>query len=241
MVRSFIIFNSFLFFFSTLLLADYRDFPYSYQARTLPKNAVEFEYYIDSSLPDFDDQTEYNWRQQFEVDYGVTDKLSCALYQTFRTKSFDLGDSKDYKTTFESLKFLGKYRFFNSGGWFVDPMIYVEYIMNTSYDGKNDAIEVKEILSKDINKFHVAINLTEEYAFEGEFEFNYDGAIGFDLAPKLLLGAQVKGQFIEDFKFSLGPSLTFKAPSLFMTVGSLFGIDDKSDDLTFRVLVGINI
>jgi len=172
------------FLFASIAIADYRDFPYTYQARTLPQKELEFEYYIDSALPDFDLQSNYSWRQQFEIEYGVTDKFSLALYQSWRTQPFiDGTNATEYRTTFDSLKFLGKYRLSEPGEWFIDPLLYVEYVMSTSFVGKADKIEVKEVFSKDIDELHLAVNFTEEYAFENEWEVAYDAAAGFDVRP----------------------------------------------------------
>ena len=235
-----------LFFGSFLIMgsafADYRDFPYTYQARTLPQKHLEFEYYIDAALPDFDLQNIYSWRQQLEIEYGVTDKLSVALYQSWSTEPFiDGSNSIQYRTTFDEIKVMSKYRLAEPGQWFIDPLLYVEYIMSTSFVGKADEVEVKQVFSKDIDDLHLALNFSEEYQFENEWEIAYDTAVGYSVLPWIEPGLQLRGEFHEDQTASIGPSISIKGDNIYLTTGVVFELTDKANDLDARALVGIHI
>jgi hypothetical protein len=224
------------------LLADYRDFAYTYQARTLPQGAVEFEYYIDSQLPDASDQSVYSWRQQFEIEYGITDRLSAAVYQSMRTTSFTLDDGTSrYRTLFDSVKVQAKYRLTDPGQYLVDALVYAEYVLSTNYDGRNDKFEIKEVLSKDLGKTHLALNLTEEIPIDGDFELAYDAAGGYDFCDWFLAGIQTKGQLIDTFSLSAGPAFTFRAKGIYLTTAILAGLNDNAADMDARALIGISL
>ncbi len=227
---------------TSALFADYRDFAFTYQARTLPQGETEFEYYIDSQLPDSGDQSVYNWRQQFEIETGITDRWSAAIYQSLSTNAITFSDgTSEYRTLFDSVKLQSKYRLTDPGQYFVDALVYAEYVISTNFNGRNDEFELKEVGSKDFGKTHLAANLTEEIPIDGDFELAFDAAGGYDLCDWFLAGIQTKGRIIDTFSLSAGPALTFRSKGIYLTTAILAGLSDTAADMDARALIGINL
>jgi hypothetical protein len=234
-----------MFVFSFVAFADVRDFPYTYQARTLPQGSTEFEFYLDGNLPDLDNQTDYSWKQQFELEYGLLDRLSVALYNVFTTNQLSSGE---YRTKFDKIKLQAKYKLLQTGEFIVDPLLYFEYMFSSNFDGNNDKFEVKQVVSKEIDKFIFALNLSEEISVKksdwetkDDFELAYDLGAGFEPMSYLNFGAQAKGLFYSNESIAIGPYVSFKHSRLYADLGVLFGLNDNADDLGMRLLVGITI
>src|SRR5574340_513866 len=72
----------FLNFYFVNIRADEKKFARSYTSYTLPSKALEFEFWqtarIDKGAGNY-----YRWQPRFEVEYGVTDRLTASMYLNF--------------------------------------------------------------------------------------------------------------------------------------------------------------
>ncbi len=72
------------FLFSTNINADTKFFARSYSAYTLPAKALEFEFWQTGRIGKGAGYY-YRWQPRFEVEYGVTDRLTASMYFNFKS------------------------------------------------------------------------------------------------------------------------------------------------------------
>src|SRR5215510_597424 len=133
--------------------------------------------------------------QQIEIEYGFTDKLVSAFYA-------DAQKSPDESYQFGAWRFETRYRLFDYGAVFLNPVLYVEYEAEkpahryiSEVLGRTDTpeapgaprtehnIETKLILGQDIGKdLDVAFNWINEVNLDtGHWEFGYAAGLNYSL------------------------------------------------------------
>jgi hypothetical protein len=151
--------------------ADERFFTYVQEAEVLPKGAFEFEQWITArkGYPDGDRQyDQYLWDLREEFEYGLTNKLSGAMYLNFRqdrvvAREPGLADSSDF--SFKGVSLELKYQLLNPN---TDPVGVALYFEPTYSDNEQE-LEYKLIFSKNIaDKWVVAGNVIFEQEWEKE-------------------------------------------------------------------------
>jgi len=152
-------------------LADERFFTYVQDAEVLPKGAWEFEQWLTlrQGYPGGDrnfDQTIWDFRT--EVEYGLTEKLSGALYLNFRQNqiiSQQPGLDSDSEFSFEGVSAELKVQLLNPNTKPVGLALYFE----PTYNGNEVELEYKLIFSKMIaDKWVLAANAIFEQEWEKE-------------------------------------------------------------------------
>jgi len=164
-----------------------------YSQYTEPAGEIEINVYNDfsrgaGSLPRYS-------AQQIEIEYAFTNKLVSALY-------VDAQKSPDESYQFGAWKFETRYRLFEYGTVFLNPVLYVEYETERPANryisevlGRTDTpdppggprtehnIETKLILGEDIGKnFDVAFNWINEANLDtGHWEFGYAAGLNYSL------------------------------------------------------------
>jgi hypothetical protein len=61
--------------------------------------------------------------------------------------------------------------------------------------------------------------------------------LGYELNPVWKLGIESKGNYTED-KFYLGPTVSWASEKIWFTIGAARGLNDRSDDILTRLIVG---
>lgn len=164
-----------------------------YSQYTEPAGELEINVYNDISrggggLPRYS-------AQQIEIEYAFTNKLVSALY-------VDAQKSPDESYQFGAWKFETRYRLFEYGAVFLNPVLYVEYETERPANryisevlGRTDTpeppagprtehnIETKLILGEDIGKnLDVAFNWINEVNLDtGHWEFGYAAGLNYSL------------------------------------------------------------
>jgi hypothetical protein len=164
-----------------------------YSQYTEAAGEIEFNVYNDfsrsaGSLP------RYN-AQQIEIEYAFTDKLVSALY-------VDAQKSPDESYQFGAWRFETRYRLFEYGAVFLNPVLYIEYEAEkpahryiSEVLGRIDTpeapgaprtehnVETKLILGQDIGKdLDVAFNWINEANLDtGHWEFGYAAGLNYSL------------------------------------------------------------
>ena len=108
----------------------------------------------------------------FELEYGVTDRLSLGGY-------LDLEDARGQPLRFTEGRIEARYRFANRQDLFVNPGLYLEYYIPRKGAGEQE-LEVRFIADKDLNDFRLAANPRLEFETTGP---DADGTprLGLDL------------------------------------------------------------
>ena len=151
--------------------AEERFFTYVRDAEVLPKGAWEFEQWVTlrqgnpGGDPDYD---QYRWDFREEVEYGLTEKLTGALYLNFRQNQViarQPGLNSDSEFSFEGVSAEVKYQLLNPNTKPVGVQLYFE----PTYNGNEVELEYKLIFSKMLaDKWLLAANAVFEQEWEKE-------------------------------------------------------------------------
>lgn len=178
------------------LRADERLFTYSYQADSiLPKGGVEFEQWI-THKNGKDDGVFARWDLREEIEYGLTERLTSALYLNLRNTHSDgvpgLADADKFE--FKGISSEWKYQILNPNTKPVGLLLYGE----ATYDGEEFELEEKLIVSKNFGeKWTVAFNaiLEEAWEFEADateekLELGLTAGVSYRLTPHWAFGLE---------------------------------------------------
>jgi len=221
---------------SSVGLADRRSYVWTYEYLTMPKGAMEIEYYLTHKVSDWNKYDDKNtWDHQIEFEYGLTDHWDVAMYQTWRQTNTEDKDSFDYTGT----KLRTRYRIGEKDQLPLDVVLYAEYIFG---DGPKeyDKFEGKLILAKDMGKWNIAYNqIYEKKTKNGnDTEYGYATGLSYEFSPVWKMGIESAGNYTED-KYYLGPTASWASEKYWVNLGVLRGLNDASNDLQFRLIVGI--
>lgn len=220
--------------FKSEALADRRSYVWTYEYLTVPQGETEAEYYYTMENADssaFTDTTKI--KHWLELEHGITDHWDLSIYQTFLQNP---GKPLEY----EGVKIRTRYRFSERGILPVDPLLYLEYIR--AFNDKEDKVEGKIILAKDIWKINISLNLVGELekAPGVEWEDVEKALLGasFELTPAIKVGGEYE---IAEQKAYLGPTVSFASGENWFTIGSRWGLSDNSRDFDLRFIIGIGL
>lgn len=216
--------------------ADRRGYVWTYEYLTMPAGQTEVEVYSTATVPDTDDSAANTWDHEVELEYGLTDHWDLALYQRWRQKN----DGDDSAFQYRGFKARTRYRFAERGQWPLDLLAYLEYIQDD--DLAAGVGEAKLIVAKDVGPLNLSYNQIAERALESghETEHAYAAGVNYELPADMKLGVESKGNYTED-KYALGPTLALAAEHnrFWVALGALWGLNDNTDDINVRLLVGV--
>ncbi len=215
--------------------ADRRGYVWTYEYMTMHKGQTEVEYYLTHKAPDFHKyDTKNTWQHQLEYEYGLTDKWDIALYQNWQQTNSKTDDKFEYSGS----KLRTRYRFGEKGMYPLDTLLYLEYIRPDDSDSA-EILEGKLILAKDFGKFNIAYNQILKVGIndKGGNENEYALGLNYEFNPRLKIGIETSGNYTED-KYYLGPTISIAGKKCWAGLGALRGLNDRSDDLRFRLIIG---
>lgn len=216
---------------ATNVMADGRRYVWTYEYLTMHKGEAELETYTEFSHTDTDSGRLTSTTLQYEYEIGMNDRYDVGIYQVFK-------QSPDQPIHYDGYKIRMRYRFGEKGRWPLDPLLYLEYKNNGSFD--HPVLETKLILAKDINKFNFSLNPVLEFEFEDEgteMEFEYAAALSYRLHPLLSLGMETKGSADELY---LGPTISHGKEDLWFAIGLLQPISGEDlADRKIRMIIGV--
>lgn len=215
--------------------ADRRSYVWTYQYMTMPEGFTELEFYQTTKLAQKD-----LWEYRFEVEHGLTDRWDFSVYQIFAQK-----EDEDFK--WSAVQFRTRYRFGETGQFFIDPLIYLEYNRKIDLTAPNK-VEAKVILAKTMKKFNLALNPLYELFFAPGLkqELGMDVGFSYEFSPKFILGVEsvTRLEFEDDETETgsyFGPTVSFASGKWWYTIGAAFGLTEDSDDARIRFLMGIEL
>jgi len=216
--------------------ADRRGYVWTYEYMTMPKGESEVEYYLTHKAQDFHKYDKKNtWEHQLEYEYGLTDRWDIALYQKWLQINSKTNDKFEYTGT----KLRTRYRIREKGMYPLDTLLYLEYIRPDDSDSP-EILEGKLILAKDFGGFNIAYNQILKVGInsKGGNENEYALGLNYEFNPRLKVGIESTGNYTED-KYYIGPTVSLAGKKLWAGLGALRGLNDRSDDLRFRLIIGI--
>ncbi len=215
--------------------ADRRAYVWTYEYLTMPKGQSELEYYLTSKISDLHNFGDKNtWENQIEYEYGLTDRWDISVYQRWLHTNTKKDDDFEYTGT----KVRTRYRLGERGMYPLDTLLYMEYIRPDGSDAP-EILEGKIILAKDFGKFNIAYNQIIKVGINnnGKTENEYAVGLNYEFNPRCKIALESTGNFTED-KFYLGPTISLASERFWVGLGVLRGLNDRSDDLRFRLIVG---
>jgi hypothetical protein len=217
--------------------ADKRSYVWTYEYQTMPKGWLEAEFYLTEEQPDLEKAKPNTWKPLVELEYGVTDHFDISMYQMFKQTNTDESSNFEY----DGFKIRGRYRVLEKGSLPVDVLLYLEYIRPGDFKEPNE-LEEKLILAKDIGGFNISYNQVFEQELEsgGKSEYGYTAGLSYAITPALRIGAETKGNYT-DREYSVGPTIScaIKPLKAYAALGALFGLNDRTDDMQTRLIVGV--
>lgn len=176
--------------------ADERKFTYSYEAVSiLPKGGMEFEQWV-TYRGGKEDGTFAGWDLREELEFGVTDRYTTALYLNTQSETFrDVPghpDSSDFE--FDGISSEHKYQVLNPYTQPLGLLLYGE----VSTDGEELELEEKLVLQKYFGeKWNVAFNaiFEQEWEFEGsethrESALDFTGGVSYEINRNWAVGLE---------------------------------------------------
>ncbi len=233
---------SFLFLIFILLSfssiwADRKSYVWTYEYQTTPRGELELENYLDFEAPRWGDQSSSSWKNQIELEYGITHSWDVALYQVFSQTS-----SGPYK--FSQMKLRTRYGLGKAGIFPIDPVLYFEFKRPVETSAAS-VLEGKLILAKDLNKFNLAGNFTleKELVSGTTWEKEYSWGSSYQFVPAFKAGMEMTGNFEskDQNRAELGPTFSFEGKKFFITTGMLWGLNNSSNDFRFRYILGLEL
>lgn len=150
---------------SSRALATPRSLPFTYPYETNAEGELELELYGDVSPvrveagPQSRQPTARLWEPayqlQYEIEYGVSDRIELGFYQVFEAKPLDGGANS---MVFDGFKWRVRGRLAEAGQWPIDVALYLE--LETLHDEMS--LEEKVILAKRFGRWHWMANLWVE-------------------------------------------------------------------------------
>ncbi len=216
--------------------ADKRSYVWTYEYMTMLKGRWEAEVYVTTEIPNMHRSDINTVKPQLELEYGITERWDVAMYQMWEFKNKRLENDSEYK----GFKLRTRYRIGEKGKFIVDPLLYFEYIRDDDFSKPNVG-EAKLVLAKDIGDFNISYNqiIKRNLEREGKTDYEYASGAGYALTSRFKAGIESKGNFPKE-KYALGPTLsyTIKPFKAYVTLGAVFGLNKKTDDLQTRVIAG---
>lgn len=216
-------------------LADQRNYVWTYEYLTVRKGKWELETYVTSEVPDINRSNINTLKPWIELEYGITRNWDVAMYQMWKFKNKRFENDSEY----DGFKLRTRYKFGKKGQFPVDTLLYFEYFRPGDMHKPNVG-EVKLILAKDINRINLSYNqiVKADLASTGLAEWQYALGANYAFNFRFHAGIESKGNYTKD-QYAIGPTLAFVTKKFWVTFGSAFGLNRKTDDLQTRVIVGV--
>ena len=224
-----------LYIFSSTSFADRRYYVWTYQYASQPKGMTELEFYQTTQIADRN-----NWEYRLEVEHGLTDNWDFSVYQIL--KQTEAGPLQ-----WDAVQLRTRYRFGEIGEYILDPLIYLEYRRKLDFSQPNK-IEAKFILAKQIEAINLSINPVYEFFFApgSKHELGIDAALSYGFSPAFSAGVETLNriEFADqenELSSYFGPTISFASGNWWYSIGTVFGLSDKSDKMRVRFLMGITL
>jgi hypothetical protein len=219
-----------------LARADRRYYGETYNAVTAPPGAVDLELWSTLYQSPRAGGVQY-WRQQLELETGITDRWDVALYNIWRR---DQGATTQYEAT----KIETRYRLSDYGAWFVDPVLYFEAKKEWVSD-KPLALEGKIILGKDLGPVNVSVNGLYEIELipggDREHELGYAAGLSYEVLPYVRVGGEAwsnwkraAGETTWAGEHYAGPAVSLAVSRVWLVLATGFGLTDESQRAQLR-------
>jgi hypothetical protein len=245
-----------------LVRADERKFTYSYEAKTLPQGTWEFEQW--ATLQTRKEAGIWNTLLlREEIEYGITDRLTSAIYLNSKYQGNTGVPGFDNERTFgfESMSSEWKLKVTDPSTDVIGSLLYAEL----AFSPEEYEIETKLVLSKEVGPFTFAYNFIYEAELEKEederpqwrWEHIVSNTLGasWSITPGLAVGVEALDiarfsliEHVSTHAYYAGPNVHYSTGSWWVTLTFLKQVSFNGLELTdgdntkysFRLIFGVN-
>ncbi|MEW6324569.1 MAG: hypothetical protein AB1515_04205 [Nitrospirota bacterium] len=217
-----------------------------YSPKTEAQGEMELSYWVDyfaeTDLPlsGFSLERKGALRHSLEIEYGVTDRWTVALYGDWEDAP---GGALEYvQTRLESI-----YRLFDPGSRMLDAALYLEYAVPRHNYEEHNELELKLLMERSAGPLVARLNPVVEQEISGEegVELGYEAGLYAPTAAGITPGVELFGLFgpIREFdtrreqRHSIGPVLVAKLGEFKGEFGVQFGLTHGSDDVVAKAIL----
>ncbi len=201
--------------------ADERHFTYSYEPKVLPEGALEFEQW--ATLRAGKEEGVYSrWDLRSEFEYGLSDRLTSALYLNFKSLHIDRENEREDEFEFEGLSSEWKYKFLDPTADPIGILLYGEVGTNL----EELELEEKLVIGKNIGRFVLAFNVTveEEWEFEKdeterELELEFTAGAAYRITDHFAVGLELREANVFPDMDHLRHAALFAGPAIHLSSG----------------------
>lgn len=225
------------------VFAQVRNYIWSDQYDAGEAGDFELESYSDFNTPALAGSDHF-LNQQFEIECGVSRRLTLAAVQTFG-RGYPAGGWSVGVSGIEAM-----YQLVQPHRFVVDPVLYAEYSRSWTRSA-SDQFETKLILSRSFGRFSAIANAGAEYQFgtEGELDPEFSGGISYEFVDGFRGGLEMfatgsDNERIPDADLrgtGAGPTVSLSTPWFDITSGLSYGIAGGADKLNFRTIVTVDL
>jgi|GEM_PF-516398 len=194
---------------------------------TLEKHEIEPEYWLDFGRQDNQDSGKRNafLRHSFALEYGITDHWMIDARSSIKSTHHE-------GTFFDSGRFETRYRFFEEGTKPIDVAISLEANTERNEQGRQEpGIEPRLILSKDLQRLNLTLNLPEEVFLKtGKLAFAPAWGFRYNTTGMLRFGCEMKYN-THSHEDSVIPQIWFAFPhEITIKLGYSFGFNRNKEN-----------
>lgn len=233
--------------------ADLRRFTYSYEPSVLPKGWMEFEQWITAKVGR-ESGTYAKWDFREEIEFGLTERLTTAVYLNFRdvySSGVGEGDDED-GMEFKGVSSEWKYLLWDGKVKPLGVLLYGE----ATYDGEEAELEAKLVLGKEFGPLALALNgiVEQEWEFEEgetgeEGILQLTGGASYKLNKHWAIGVEFlnhreypEWEEEEHSAWFMGPNVHYHGEKWFLTATVMPQIGDRDLDehekIEARIIAG---
>jgi len=170
------------------LQADQRRFSYVYEPETTPKGAWEFEHWLTARAgrsAAVGEENYHRWDLRQEIEYGVTDNYSVALYLNESSKSYRnlASGANNSEFSWKGISLENRWNILNPATHAVGVTLYLE----GTYSGEEAGLEQKIIIGQRHGDWKWAVNFIHETEWEDNWD-STEGEVGVSLGLARDLG-----------------------------------------------------
>lgn len=238
--------------------ADERKFTYSYESKTLPQGAWEFEQWATLQTRQESGRSQA-WSFREEIEYGLADRLTTALYLNWEYEAVP----GEHEVEFETVSSEWKWKLMDAVADPVGLLLYGEVAAGP----EEQELELKLIVDKQVGDFRFVYNFVVEFEraeeetpagdeWEKESAFEHTFGISYQANPNFAVG--VESLFVQKYEeifeeleataLFMGPNVHVATGGWWVTVTALRQVDRGSADLDldhftqyeFRLIFGIH-
>ena len=202
------------------LRADERYFTYTYEPKTLPEGALEIEQWMTLKAGK-EDGVYSQWDLRTELEYGILDRLTTALYLNFESLHVDRDAEQKDEFEFKGASSEWKYKITDPSADPIGVLIYGE--LTTNFEELE--LEQKLVLGKAFDRLVLAFNgiAEQEWVFgrdatESELAVEFTAGASYKITERFAVGVELRERNVfpdmEDLEhaaFFAGPVLHYSA------------------------------